>query len=216
MKGCFKDVFAGIGCLALALVAVLGIWHFRADIAEGYRKLMGDEESATATLTVGRSSESNLRAAEAKESEIARRDGPARIVLSADEMASIVQDRLTPPAKRALDSLSVILERDRFSLQGELLTDVFGRDLLGPLQGIIDPREPIRVSGTAEMRVPGVVAWTIDEFVIASVPFPRAAIPLLVDQLTGGSDGIIFIAVPPTVGDIRISSDGVTFYRRAE
>jgi hypothetical protein len=111
--------------------------------------------------------------------------------------------------------LSVILERDRLSIQADLLTEAFGRDLLGPLQGIIDPREPIRVSGTAEIKVPGVVAWKIDEFVISSFPFPGPAIPVLVDRLTGGSDGVILIAVPPTVGDLRIRPDGVTFYRRA-
>jgi hypothetical protein len=216
MKGCFKNVFAGIGCLAIAVFLVFGAWYFRAELAEGFRKLVGEDRGSSTPLIMGRPSDASLRSAEEKESEIGRRDGPDRIELSADEMASIVRDRLTPSARRAIDSLNVILERDRFSLQGELLTDVFGRDLLGPLQGIIDPREPIRVSGSVEMRGPGVVAWEIDEFVISSFPFPGPAIPLLVDRLTGGSDGVILIAVPPTVGDVRIRSDGVTFYRRAE
>ena len=216
MKGCFKNVFAGIGCLAVSLLVVFGAWYFRAELAQGLRKLVGENGGGAAALTVGHPSDAGLRSAEGKEAEIGRRDGPERIVLSADEMASIVEDRLTPAAKRAIDSLNVILERDRFSLQGQLLTDVFGRDLLGPLQGIIDPREPIRVSGTTDMRGPGVIAWEIDEFVISSFPFPGPAIPLLVDRLTGGSDGVILIAVPPTVGDVRIRSDGVTFYRRAE
>ncbi len=216
MKGCFKNVLAGVGCATM--LAILGglAWHLRADLGEFYRTIVGGVSSgAEANLTVGRPSSGELRSAESKESDIAQRPGPDRIVLTADEMASIVQDRLTADARRALDSLSVILERDRLSIQADLLTEAFGRDLLGPLQGIIDPREPIRVSGTAEIKVPGVVAWKIDEFVISSFPFPGPAIPVLVDRLTGGSDGVILIAVPPTVGDLRIRPDGVTFYRRA-
>jgi len=216
MTGCFKNVLAGIGCLVVAILIGVAAWYFRADLMDGYRKLMGKEGVDSSSLTVGYPSDTDLRLAEQKESEIARRDGPSRIVMTSEEMASIVQDRLTSQATEALDSLGVILERDRFSLQAELLTQVFGRDLLGPLQGIIDPREPIRVSGPLEMRGPGVVAWDIDEFVISSFPFPGPAISLLVDRLTGGSDGVILIAVPPTVGEVQVRSDGVTFYRRDE
>ncbi|MEJ2237049.1 MAG: hypothetical protein P8X82_02020 [Gemmatimonadales bacterium] len=216
MKGCLKNLLAGVGC-ATVLAVVGGLtWHFRADLGEVYRTLVdGAGSGAAPSMTVGRPSSDQLQSAESKESDIAERSGPDQIVLSADEMASIVQDRLAPGARRALDSLKVVLERDRLSIQADLLTEVFGRDLLGPLQGIIDPREPIRVSGTAGIKVPGVVAWTIDEFVISSFPFPGPAIPVLVDRLTGGSDGVILISVPPTVGDLRIRTEGVTFYRRA-
>ncbi|UCD25574.1 MAG: hypothetical protein JSW51_06575 [Gemmatimonadota bacterium] len=200
----------------MAIAIGVAAWYFRADIADAYRKLTGAEGTASGSLTVGYPSDGDLFSAEQKEGEIAQRDGRSRIVMTAEEMASIVQDRLPSQAKRALDSLGVILERDRFSIQAELLTEIFGRDLLGPLQGIIDPREPIRISGPLEMRGPGVVAWNVDEFVIASFPFPGPAIPLLVDRLTGGTDGVLLIAVPPTVGAIRVRSDGVTFYRRDE
>ncbi len=216
MTGCFKNVLAGIGCLVVAILIGVAAWYFRADIVDGYRQLTGRGGVDSAFLTVGYPSDADLRSAEQKESEISRRDGPSRIVMTSEEMASIVQDRLTSQATQALDSLGVILERDRFSLQAELLTEVFGRDLLGPLQGIIDPREPIRVSGPLEMRSPGVVAWDVDEFVISSFPFPGPVIPLLVDRLTGGSDGVLLIAVPPTVGEVRVRPDGVTFYRRDE
>jgi hypothetical protein len=216
VKGCLKNVLAGVGC-ATVLAVVGGLaWHFRGDLGAVYRTLVdGAGSGAAASMTVGHPSSDHLLSAEGKESDIASRSGPDRIVLSADEMASIVLDRLTPEARRALDSLSVVLERDRLSIQADLLTEIFGRDLLGPLQGIIDPREAIRVSGAAEITVPGVVAWKIDEFVISSFPFPGPAIPVLVDRLTGGSNGVILIAVPPTVGDLRIRADGVTFYRRA-
>ena len=216
--GCFKNVFAAIGCLVVVALLGLAAWYFRAEITDAYRGIVGSDGTGSdaSEVTVGRPSPDHLRSAEMRESTIAQRDGPDEIVLSADEMASLIQDRLNPVARRALDSISVTLGRDRFSLRAELLTEVFGRDLLGPLRGMIDPREPLRVSGTAEIRAPGVVAWKIDEFVVSSFPFPGPAIPLLVDRLTGGTNGVILIAVPATVGDLRIRADGVTFYRRVD
>jgi hypothetical protein len=63
---------------------------------------------------------------------------------------------------------------------------------------------------------PGIVAWRVDQFVVSSFSFPGPTIGPLADRLTGGSDGVILISVPSTVGDIRVSPDGVTFYRRAD
>ena len=216
--GCLRNTFTGIGCLTVLAVIGFGAWFFRGQLAEVYRTVRGapdDNGSASeAILAVGRPSPEDLRSAEAKEGEIARRGGRDHIVFTPDEMASIIRDRLNPAARRVLDSIRITLERDRIALEADLLTQEFGSDLLGPLSGFIDPREPIRASGTAEVRAPGVIAWKIDEFVVASFPFPRPAIPLLVDRLTGGSDGVILLAVPATVGDVQIRPNGVTFYRR--
>lgn len=216
--GCLRNAFTGIGCLTVLVAIGFAAWFFRGQLADLYRSVRGISEdgggATEAILTVGHPSPEDLRSAEEKEREITRRGGPDHIVLSADEMASIVRDRLNPAARRVLDSIRVTLERDRIALEADLLTQEFGSDLLGPLSGMIDPREPIRASGTVEVRAPGVVAWRIDEFIVASFPFPRPAIPVLVDRLTGGSDGMILLAVPATVGDVQVRPNGVTFYRR--
>jgi hypothetical protein len=130
-------------------------------------------------------------------------------------MASLIEDRLPGAATQALDSIAVTLESDRFTLEADLETERFGRDLLGPLRGMIDPREPIRISGPADLRAPGVIGWDVDEFRVASFPFPGPAIPVLVDRLTGGDGGVMLFAVPAEVGDLRILPGGVTFFRRA-
>ncbi len=217
MGGCFKNVFAGIGCLAVAVLAAVGAWHYRAELSDLVRKVTGRGESAgMPEFTVGHPSPGALRSAEQKEATIAGSGGVDRIVLDADEMASLIEDRLDTRARMALDSVRVILEPDRVTLEAELLTDVFGRDLLGPLRGIIDPREPLRVSGPAGVVAPGIVAWRVDQFVVSSFSFPGPTIAPLADRLTGGSEGVILISVPPTVGDIKVSPDGVTFFRRAD
>ena len=215
IRGCFTNLFAGIGCLTVLCLGAVGAWYFRADIAEIYRSVVERETGGGATqLTMGFPSPAALQSAMEKERAIARRDGPERVVLSADEMASLIEDRLATEARQALDSITVTLGRGRFTLEAELQTESFGRDLLGPLRGMIDPREPIRVSGPAEIRAPGVIGWEIDEFRVASFPFPGPAIPVLVDRLTGGAGGAILFAVPAEVDDLRIRPDGVTLYRR--
>jgi hypothetical protein len=161
---------------------------------------------------VGVPSPSALRAAERKEQRIARRGGPAYVVLSADEMASLIDARLDESARAVLDSVRVSLAEDRFRLEAQLLTDGFG-EALGPLAGLLEPREPLRAAGTARVHRPGVVTWRPDELMLRTFPFPGLAIPRLVNRMTGGSDGAFHIAVPATVGDVRVRADGVTFYR---
>ncbi len=215
IRGCFTNIFAGIGCLTVcALIAVVA-WVFRTEIAEVYRNLVVRDRGELVTeQTIGRSSEIGLRAAEEKEVDIARRIGPDSTRLDADEIASLIVDRLTVEARSVLDSIRVILEPDRISLTAILKTQEFGRDLLGPLRGMIDLQEPISLSGVPAVRAPGVIGWDIDEFLVASFPFPGPTIPVLVDRLTGREGGDILVAVPTEVGDLRVSTDGVTFYRR--
>jgi len=216
IRSCFTNIFASIGCLTVFCLAACVLWFFRADIADVYRAAV-DRGSEVRLLqpTTGVPSPEALRAALDKEDAIARRDGPDSVALYADEMASLIADRLTSEAQQALDSIVVTLNQDRLSLDAAVRTEIFGRDLLGPLRGMIDPLEPIRVSGPADVRAPGVIGWEIDEFQVASFPFPGPAIPLLVDRLTGGTDGMLLFAVPAEVDDLRIKPDGVTFYRRA-
>jgi hypothetical protein len=216
IRGCFTNIFAGIGCLTVLAVGLVGAWYFREDIADLYVSIVERDPTPGPTEpTTGRPSSSALQSALDKERDIARSGGPDSVILVADEMASLINDRLSNVSKQALDSISVTLEPGRFTLEAELETERFGGDLLGPLRGMIDPREPIRISGPADVRAPGVIAWDIDEFRVASFPFPGPAIPVLVDRLTGGDGGVMLFAMPAVVDDLEILSDGVTFYRRA-
>ncbi len=216
IRGCFTNIFAGIGCLTVLAFGLVGAWYFREDIADLYVSIVErDTDPGPTEPTTGRPSSSALRSAVDKEREIARSGGPDSVILEADEMASLIEDRLTRAARQALDSMTVTLEQDRFTLEAALETERFGGDLLGPLRGMIDPREPIRISGPAVVRAPGVIGWDVDEFRVASFPFPGPTIPVLVDRLTGSDGGAMLFAVPAEVDDLKILPDGVTFYRRA-
>jgi hypothetical protein len=200
-------------------------WKFRDEIRGLYHSQVesrlrnGDGRSSTTPASpadsdpsVGTPSTRALRSAERKEARIAQPDGPAYVVLTADEMASLVDARLDTAARQALDSLRVSLAEDRFIVEGQIRTDAFSV-IVGPLAGFLAPREPLRAAGPARLQRAGVIGWRPDEFALRSFPLPAGAIPHLVNQVTGGDDGAFHISVPPTVGDVRVRPDGVTFYR---
>jgi hypothetical protein len=145
---------------------------------------------------------------------MARIDGPEFVSLSSAEMAALIRDGLDPVGRRALDSLSVTFEDGRLILEALLVTDVWGKDALGLLGGLLRPYEPLRVAGPARIARRGVLAWEPDEFSVRSIPFPRAAIPPIVNRLVGGDDGRMLFGVPSTIAEIRIEPDRMIFYRR--
>ncbi|NIM48407.1 MAG: hypothetical protein GTN62_01825 [Gemmatimonadales bacterium] len=213
--GCFRNIFAMVGCFTVLLVAGILAWEYRGQITGAFRSVisLGGEGTAPEPM-VGVPSSGALRSAERKEEAIARRGGPGYVYLSADEIAALIEDRLDPVARAGMDSIRVMLGEDRFTFEGQVRLDVFSPDLLGPLIELLGSRQPMRVAGEVKFREAGVVAWTCDEFVIASFPFPQSAIPRLVNRLTGGTDGAFLIPIPETVGDVRVRPDGVTFYRK--
>lgn len=163
---------------------------------------------------VGRPSSAALASALGKQDSMRRPKGPASVTLSADEMASLVQSMLQPQARRALDSVGIRLGTGRLTLIGYLVTAELGSELFGPLASMFQPMEPVWVSGPARATGPGLIAWAPDSFAVRNYMLPQSAIPVLVRRLTGGNDGSIPIAVPPTVSRIRIEPGAVTFSRR--
>jgi hypothetical protein len=172
----------------------------------------GDGQSQQAF--VGVPSDSALQSAIRKERLIAARNGANFVQLTPDEMASILQARLDPAAQEALDSLRLTLSDDRITLEGQLLMETVGRELLGAMAGYVQGRQPIRVTGVVAVRDTGVVSWTPDEVTIMALNLPQAAIPRLVNYLTGGTEGAFFLPVPRTVGDVHVTRGKVIFYRR--
>lgn len=215
--GCLKNTLAMVGCATVLVVGGVAAYKYRAQITGAVRSVGGGAVVPVdgAESAVGQPSERALRAARRKQSELEASRG-GYVVLSADEMASLVVDGLDPIARGALDSLRVVLTHDRFTLKASLKTRVFGRDLLGPLEGMLSDQEPLETGGPARVLSPGVAAWQPDHFQVRAFPFPGALVPRLVNRLTGRRDGAVPIAVPRAVGEIRIRPDGVTFFRRMD
>ncbi len=217
MGGCLRNVFALVGCLAVLLAGSIVVWRSRGIVSHAYRALTdapgGTDTAAPTARAVGAPSPRAYASAEAKEAARARADGPGYVVITAEELASLIERRLDPLARRALDSVRVTLDRDRLVLEAQVLVAFLRRELPRELRTWLDARQPIRLAGSVALRRPGVVAWRCDEFVLGAVPLPAPVIPRLVDRLTGSDAGAVLIPIPPTVAEIRVRPDGVVFYR---
>jgi hypothetical protein len=204
--GCLKNMFAMAGCAMILLIAAVAGWQYRTQLGNAYRAFRGESAVAEEAFQEGPGSPSAeaRRSAVAKYQRMARIDGPEFVVLSAAEMASLIRDGLDPIGRRALDSLTVTFEDGRFIMEARLVTEEWGRDALGFLGGLLQLREPLRVAGPAHIARRGVLAWEPNEFSVRSIPLPRAAIPPIVNRLTGGDTGQMLFGVPSTIAEIRV------------
>ncbi len=216
--GCLKNIFAALGCVTVLVFGTMVGWRYRTQFVDAYRAFRGVPVVAAAAFDEGpgRPSADGLRSALRKHERMSRLDGPELVSMSAAEIASRIRDGLDPLGRRALDSLTVTLEEGRFVMEAVLVTEVWGRDALGLLGGLLRPFEPVRVAGPARIERRGVMAWEPLEFSVRSLPFPGVAIPPIVNRLTGGDTGLILLVVPTTVADIRISPGKATLYRRRQ
>jgi len=169
---------------------------------------------AQTASSVGRPSAVALASARSKQNAMRQPKGPDSVTLSPDEAASLIESGLDPQARKVLDSIQVRLEPGRIALHASIVTSALD-SILGPLAAMLGPREPIRVAGPVHATKPGLITWEPDNFSVRSFALPQAAIPHLINQLTGATDGTVPIAVPPSVQRVNIQSAGVTFSRRA-
>ena len=193
-------------------------WRYHTQLFAAYRAFRGVPIVAAEAFDEGPGipSAEALRSAGRKYERMSGIDGPEFVTMSPSEIASLIRDGLDPIGQRALDSITITLEEGRFVMKAVLVTEVWGREALGLLGGLLQPYEPLRVAGPARIARNGVLAWEPQEFSVRSIPFPRVAIPPIVNRLTGGDDGLILLGIPATVSDIRIAPGRATFFRRLQ
>lgn len=210
MLGCLSLPFRLLGLLIVASVVYLG-WTERARIAPYWHRLT-DRPAATAAGTSGRPGELSLQRATDKVDSLNgwRADS---VTLTASEMASLVGAGLDPRVRAELDSLEVTLGEGRIAVAGKIRTAGLPRDVLGPLAGAFNDREPIRGAGPVQVTGPGLAEWRLDAFQVRDFEFPREMVPRIVGLLAGDKrDSVLAIVIPPGIGRVRVHPDGVTLY----
>ena len=212
MSGCLGRA----GCLAGAVAVLAAGWWFRKPIERGVRAVIGSEAPlpSTASPSVGAPTDDAVASAESKTASLALADGPDSVVLTANETASLIGLGLDWVVRRALDSLRVELLDGRLALHTRLETARLPEEALGPLAGTLEVSEPIRFAGTIAIAEPGTGRLLVDEFRVRTFEFPRSAVTRLVRRVAPTEpDGSLLVAVPPSIGGIRITTQGVILYR---
>lgn len=209
MKGCLMWPLR----LAFALLVVLLLfagWAYRRELAgmwRFWRNGPAQEAPVTGTATAA----GLARATDLVDSLNGWRADS--IVLTAEELASLLQAGLGGAAARYLDSVEVTLGTDHVTVGAMLATEAIPGRALGPFKGLVRPRERVRVGGRLAVLGPESGALRVDAVSLRGIPFPTAMIGRFMSTSLGASDdGTVKFQVPQGIRDLKVRPSGVVLY----
>jgi hypothetical protein len=163
---------------------------------------------------VGAPSPKAVQTTQGKLGRLARPAGPDSVVLSANELATLIGNGIDWSVRKSFDSLRVELLEGSVAIYCRLDTRVIPPDLLGPFTGMLNPMEPLRLAGPVRIDQPGIALWRIDELSLRGVQFPRPMVTMIARRVAGAdSTGSVALRVSPAFRDVAIHPSGVVLYR---
>jgi len=202
-----------LGLLALALV-LSAAWLFRHDLVRIVRPALQDLVEAADPRSGRPDPRARARANDKIDSLNAWRADSVR--LTASEAASLIEAAIPRDTRRHLDSLRVILDDGRLTVEGRLERAVLRTQDLGPLADLLDPWERVAVSGPLVAAGPGRVEWRVQAITLRGLTFPEAVSRRLVAGILRGSGGDVPVVLPAGVAQLRVRPDGVILYRETQ
>lgn len=217
MDGCLKAI-GRLGCLlAILILAGLAYW-FRDPILHTASKYLGPHSTRlppVSDTSVGAPTPGAVRAAAAKLASLGVAGGPDSVILTPNEMASLIGGGIDWTVRKGFDSLRVELLDSSVAVDARLDTRVLPRDALGPVEHVLATYEPLRMAGPVTIAKPGLARWTVRELSLRGFPFPAPAVNRLAKLVAGADDGSVPVIVPPAVRRVAIHPTGVVCYRSA-
>ena len=198
--------------LFLLLVAGAGAWLYRVEITRYVRGIVDPMSLARRT---GTPSPDNLQRAEQKVALLVR-EAPDSVILSAGELASLVERGSELLGVSGVDSISIELGdrsmRVRTMLDTSKLPERYRRLIPGDPQ----PWEEVIATGRLQPGRPGQAEWELQSVIVRGLPLPSDLISRALGQVTGqSSDGRLIINLPPDIHGFRVRPEGVAIYRSA-
>lgn len=205
---------ARLGCVvALVAVGIAG-WWFRAPLMRAAGGVLGRPPLPRVTETVGAPSPAGVAAAQAKLAAMESADGPDSVVFTANEVASWVGGGIDWSVRRTFDSLRVELRTDTLVLHARLDTRAVPPQALGPFEGFVEPREPLRIVGSVGVAASGLARFRVEALRLRDFDFPPVAVRQLAQRVAGAdADGGYLMPVPPSVRDLAVRPEGLVLYR---
>jgi len=216
VNGCLKGILRLVG-LALLLVVGAVAWWFREPILRTASRYVGRHGTAlppVADTAVGAPTPKALQSTQGKIEKLKQPTGPDSVVLSPNEIASLVGSSIDWSVRKSFDSLRVELLEGTVAVYCRLDTRVIPPDAIGPLAGMLNPMEPLRIAGPLRIDRPGVAHFTVQELSLRGFPFPGQVVKQLAQRMAGAdSTGAVPLRVSPTFLDVAIHPTGVVLYR---
>jgi hypothetical protein len=137
------------------------------------------------------------------------------VVLTPNEVASLIGQGINWSVRRSFDSMRVELLDGKLAVHARLDTRTLPPDALGPLTGMLEEREPIRIAGPISIQRPGVALWDVRELAIRGMELPGPAVKQMARRIAGvDPSGALPVRVDRTVDSIVVRPEGVVLYRR--
>lgn len=218
MNGCLKGVFK-LGCAAAVIGALALVWWFREPIMSTFTRWFGGSQALppTADTAVGAPTPSAIASGKAKLGDLGTRTGPDSVVLTPNEMASLIGGGIDWNVRKMYDSLRVELQEGKVVIHARLDTRALPPGTLGPFAGMFGAHEPLRMAGTVSVGRPGTVLYDITDISLRGIEIPRPVVSTIAKQMAGATaGGAIPLKVDPAVSDVVVHTTGVVLYKRRQ
>ncbi len=201
----------------MVLVAGLAAWWFREPILRTGARWFGPRRTAlppVADTAVGAPTPKALSSTQTKLDRLKQRSAPDSVVLSPNEVASMIGSGIAWSVRKSFDSLRVELLNGSVAVHCRLDTRVIPPDALGPLALMLNPMEPLRLAGPLSIERPGTARWKVEELSVRGIAFPGPLVKQLAQRLAGAdSAGAVPLRVSPAFADIAVHPTGIVLYR---
>ncbi len=215
MNGCLKGLLR-LGCVVAIAAVLLALWWFREPILRTGARWFGRSQALppVADTAVGAPTPRAVASGQTKVGSLATTAGPDSVVLTPNEVASLIGSGIDWRVRKTFDSLRVELLDGSLAVHARLDTRALPPQALGPLAAIVEPREPLRLGGTLAIDRPGTARFTIREISLRGIDFPAPAVKSIARQMAGADpDGAIPVQVDRAIARIAIHPTGVVLYR---
>jgi len=216
MDGCLKGVFK-LGCAVIVIGAFALAWWFREPIIHTFASWFGRSTALppVADTAVGAPTPKATASGQAKVGNLRTSAGPDSVVLTPNEVASLIGAAIDWNVRKTYDSLRVELQEGKLILHARLDTRALPPGTLGPFAGMFGEREPLRMAGTLSVDRPGRALYDITEISLRGIEIPGPFVKQITKQMAGASaNGAVPLKVDPAVSDVKVHITGVVLYKR--
>jgi len=215
MNGCLKGIFR-LGCAAVLICALALVWWFRAPILQTFAHWFGRSTALPpiADTAVGAPTPRATASGKEKVSRLETSAGPDSVILTPNEVASLIGSGIDWSVRKLYDSLRVELQEGRLVLHARLDTRALPPGTLGPFAGMFGEHEPLRMAGTLAVERPGLARYTIKEISLRGIEIPGPMVHSIASQMAGAANGAIPLKLDPSISDVAVHPTGVVLYRR--
>ncbi|OLC38909.1 MAG: hypothetical protein AUH75_10165 [Gemmatimonadetes bacterium 13_1_40CM_4_65_7] len=216
MNGCLKGIVR-LGCAAVLICALALVWWFRAPIMQTFAHWFGRSTAlpSVADTAVGAPTPRATASGKEKVGRLETNAGPDSVILTPNEVASLIGSGIDWSVRKMYDSLRVELQEGTLVLHARLDTRALPPGTLGPFAGMFGPREPLRMAGTLAVERAGLARYSIKEISLRGIDIPGPIVQTIARQMAGASsDGAIPLKVDPSISGVAVHPTGVVLYRR--